>query len=495
MQLARKADWRRVTRTVDALDKEVFAAVARTDSPILDAVMPKVSRAADYSLLWMAIAAGMRLSRSRVTNRAAARGIGTLAVSSLVTNQLAKRVRARKRPGLEGVPLARLARRMPTSHSFPSGHSASAAAFAIGAGMESAPIGLGLAAIGGAVGFSRVATGAHYPSDVIGGFAIGAGLAIIGAKLIPPVRVPPPGRSEPLQVELPRRIDGAGLVIVANPASGSGRGGEVIEEIEQKLPKAEVIRLEKDDDVEDVLDKAAARGDVLGIAGGDGTVCAAAVAAMKHDVPLAVFPGGTFNHFAGDLGVNEVDDVVDAVSQGTATKVDVAYLNDKAFLNTASAGSYPEFVRIREKYEKRIGKPLAAALAGFRVMRSDPTSKVRYDGKEFEMQLLFIGNSLYEPRGFAPSLRTRLADGLLDVRILQGANRFSLFKVVLSLLTGQLSRNKRYHEIDAPEFELQILDGAVPLARDGELGEKADRLSLRVDYRALTVYRPPYAQI
>ena len=269
----------------------------------------------------------------------------------------------------------------------------------------------------------------------------------------------------------------------------------MIDEIEQRLPKAEIVRLEKDEDVEEVLDEAAARGDVLGIAGGDGTVCAAAIAAMKYGVPLAVFPGGTFNHFAGDLGVNEVDDVVDAVSQGTATKVDVAYLNDKAFLNTASAGSYPEFVRIREKYEKRIGKPLAAALAGFRVLRSDPTSRVRYDGKEFDMQLLFIGNGLYEPRGFAPSIRTRLADGLLDVRILQGAARFSLVKVLLSLLTGQLSRNKRYHEIDAPEFELQILDGAVSLARDGELGEKADRLSLRVDYRALTVYRPPYAEI
>lgn len=490
-----RADWRRIKKTVSALDREVFAAVARTDSALLDSLMPKLSRAADYSVLWMGIAAAMRFSRSRVTRRAAARGVGTLAVTSLVANQLAKRIRARGRPGIDGVPLSRLARRMPTSHSFPSGHSASAAAFAIGAGMESAPIGLGLAAIAGAVGFSRVATGAHYPSDVVGGFAIGAGIAILGAKLIPPVQVPPPGRSEPLQVELPRRASGEGLVVVANPKSGSGRGGEVIDEISEKLPKAQIVRLGKDDDVEDVLDKAAARGDVLGIAGGDGTVCAAAVAAMRHDVPLAVFPGGTFNHFAGDLGVTKVDDVVDAVSGGTATKVDVAYLNDKAFLNTASAGSYPEFVRIREKYENRIGKPLAAALAGFRVMRRDPSARVRYDGKEFDMQFLFIGNSIYQPRGFAPSMRTRLADGLLDVRILQRASGFALVKVVAALLTGQLSRDKHYHEIDAPEFGLQIIDGAVPLARDGELGEKADLLSLRVDYRALTVYRPPYAEV
>lgn len=490
-----KTDRERVSKTINTLDQEVFEAIARTKSPILDSVMPKISKAADYSVLWMAIAAGMRFSRSRVTKRAAARGIGTLAVSSFVTNQIAKRVSPRRRPITRGVPLARLARRMPTSHSFPSGHSASAAAVAIGAGMESAPIGLGLAAIGSMVGFSRVATGAHYPSDVLGGFAIGAGIAVLGSKLIPPVRTPPAGRSEPLDVELPPRPDGRGLVIVTNPKSGSGRGGEILDEIEEKLAAAEIVRLNEDDDVEEVLAQAASRADVLGIAGGDGTVCAAAVAAMKQDIPLAVFPGGTFNHFAGDLRVEAVDDVVAAIAEGAATRVDVAYLNDEAFLNTASAGSYPEFVRIREKYEKRIGKPLAAALAGFRVMHKDPTSRVRYDGKEFEMQLIFIGNGVYEPRGFVPSLRTRMDDGRVDVRILEGATRFSKLKVLVSLLTGRFSRNKRYHEIDAPEFELEILDGAVPLARDGELGEKADRLSIRVDYRALTVYRPPHADI
>ncbi|WP_406263668.1 diacylglycerol kinase family protein [Streptomyces sp. NBC_00191] len=44
-----------------------------------------------------------------------------------------------------------------------------------------------------------------------------------------------------------------------------------------------------------------ARGGALGIAGGDGTVNAAAVLAAEGGLPLAVFPAGTLNHLATDL--------------------------------------------------------------------------------------------------------------------------------------------------------------------------------------------------
>ena len=65
---------------------------------------------------------------------------------------------------------------MPSSGSFPSGHSASAFAFAscVGASLPpAAPPLLGLAA---AVAYSRVYTGVHFPGDVIVGSVIGAAI-------------------------------------------------------------------------------------------------------------------------------------------------------------------------------------------------------------------------------------------------------------------------------------------------------------------------------
>jgi undecaprenyl-diphosphatase len=65
---------------------------------------------------------------------------------------------------------------MPTSTSFPSGHSASAFAFASAVGREIPAISVPLRGLAGAVAYSRVHTGVHYPTDVIIGSIIGASI-------------------------------------------------------------------------------------------------------------------------------------------------------------------------------------------------------------------------------------------------------------------------------------------------------------------------------
>ena len=181
---------RQIASGLGALDRELFEAVANSPSPLLDKAMPILTRAADHSKLWFGIAAGLWATGSPSARRGAGRGVATLAVTSLVTNQLAKRIWKRNRPDPTFVPLARLARRMPTSNSLPSGHSASAAAFAVGVGLENPPLGLGLGLLAAFVGLSRVATGVHYPGDVFAGLGIGAAIAVLGGRLVPPV-VPP----------------------------------------------------------------------------------------------------------------------------------------------------------------------------------------------------------------------------------------------------------------------------------------------------------------
>ena len=63
---------------------------------------------------------------------------------------------------------------MPTSTSFPSGHSASAAAFAVAVSDVVPALRVPLGAVAGTVAFSRVYVGVHYPGDVLVGAATGA---------------------------------------------------------------------------------------------------------------------------------------------------------------------------------------------------------------------------------------------------------------------------------------------------------------------------------
>lgn len=173
----------RVARAVGDLDRDLFRRVAGMSSAPLDAVLPPLTRAADHSVLWMVISAGLAASGRPGLRRAAGSGLADVAVASVLANQVGKRLLPRVRPLLDSVPAGRRARRTPGSHSFPSGHAASAAAFAVGAALEVPALAVPLGVTAAAVGFSRVYTGVHYPADVLAGAALGTVVALTGHRL------------------------------------------------------------------------------------------------------------------------------------------------------------------------------------------------------------------------------------------------------------------------------------------------------------------------
>jgi undecaprenyl-diphosphatase len=140
--------------------------------------MRGLSRAADHGKLWFAIAAALALLGGRGGRLAARRGIISLGLASGLANLLAKPLAPRRRPERqEAEELARRHVRMPRSSSFPSGHSASAFAFATGAGAAQPVLSAPLRILAILVGYSRVHTGVHYPADVLAGAFIGISAA------------------------------------------------------------------------------------------------------------------------------------------------------------------------------------------------------------------------------------------------------------------------------------------------------------------------------
>ena len=168
----------RVLREINRLDLSVYTAVATSPTPSLDRPLRVLSDAANYSRLSMAAATGLTIFGGTRGRRAAARGLASIAVTSAVLNAAVKPVALRHRPDrlAAEVPEARHVR-MPTSHSFPSGHSAAAFAFAAGAGHALPWTVAPLTVLAAVVAYSRVHTGVHYPGDAIIGSLSGVMLA------------------------------------------------------------------------------------------------------------------------------------------------------------------------------------------------------------------------------------------------------------------------------------------------------------------------------
>jgi undecaprenyl-diphosphatase len=162
----------------ERMDLAIYAAIAGTPTPALDAAMRRLSHAADYSRLSIASAALLATAGGHRGRRAALSGLAALTVTATVVNVAVKPLARRRRPDRHAgdVPLARHVR-MPLSGSFPSGHSAGAFAFATGVGQAEPLAAVPLRALAAAVAYSRVHTGVHYPADVLAGALIATALA------------------------------------------------------------------------------------------------------------------------------------------------------------------------------------------------------------------------------------------------------------------------------------------------------------------------------
>ena len=196
---------------LNKLDLAVYAAVAVTPTPAMDVALRRLSRAASYSRLWLGCSAVLAACGGKQGRRAAENGLTSIALTSAVVNLVLKPIGNRRRPDRQmyDIPVARQVT-MPRSTSWPSGHAASAFAFASGVGAAWPQSGIPLGVLASLVAYSRVHTGVHYPSDTIAGTVCGVALAPVAVAAVERRREQQRRRSESQFTKLLPRSRSAG---------------------------------------------------------------------------------------------------------------------------------------------------------------------------------------------------------------------------------------------------------------------------------------------
>ena len=141
-------------------------------SPLLDRVMPFISRLGDHGYIWIAISIIFILNKKY--RKAGILALCSLFIGMILGEVLLKNIIARPRPFVE-MPNIELLIPKPTTYSFPSGHTASsfAAAGAFAKIIHDKKITIPLFLLACMISFSRVYLMVHYPTDIIGGIILG----------------------------------------------------------------------------------------------------------------------------------------------------------------------------------------------------------------------------------------------------------------------------------------------------------------------------------
>jgi diacylglycerol kinase family enzyme len=252
-------------------------------------------------------------------------------------------------------------------------------------------------------------------------------------------------------------------------------------------------------DIQKAAETAAAAGETLVAAGGDGTVSTVAAVAVKTGATFGVIPLGTLNHFAKDAQIPlEIDAAVAAIADGRSVALDTGSLNGRTFVNNASVGFYARFVRERHLEQRRgHGKWIAFAIGlarGWSDYRQ-VTVRMTVDGTPLVRRtpFVFIGNGEYVDEGAGLGRRTSLATGQLWIALAPECSRAEMLFLVMRALAGRVTPDVKLEEFRAIEVTIEPGTRAAGLAMDGELVPAAPPFSCESRPRTLRTLGIGYA--
>jgi diacylglycerol kinase (ATP) len=238
------------------------------------------------------------------------------------------------------------------------------------------------------------------------------------------------------------------VLVIRNARSGTSRRRSQVDKLVTRLESGGAsVELASPASPADARATAAqarrAQHDVLLAAGGDGTLSVVVnglVQTPKAERPaLAILPVGRGNDFAAELGLNGLEQTLDALARDERRFVDLAKTEAGVFLGVGGTGFDAQAARRAQNTPLLSGR----LVYGYAVLRTlldfrHLEARVRYDGGVYEGPVTFaaVGNGRRYGGGMHITPEAKLEDGLLDLCLVRDISRAGLLFMFPTVFSG-----------------------------------------------------------
>lgn len=236
---------------------------------------------------------------------------------------------------------------------------------------------------------------------------------------------------------------------------------------------------------------------IIVAAGGDGTLNTVAKHVLNTQIPVGILPLGTFNYVARLLGIPlDLLEAAKVIATGQPQRMNVARINQEIYLNNASLGLYPLFIKKREDYNRIFGRlPLHAYTSALDVLirdRKELKLKIWVDQKKYPVKtpLIFFGNNPLQLADMKMRIAEAAEKGKVAGVIVSKSYKLTLFKLVYQLIRGKIDQASDVYSFAADQVRIESRAKKLMVAIDGEIVEMAPPLNISVLKDSLSVMVP-----
>lgn len=213
--------------------------------------------------------------------------------------------------------------------------------------------------------------------------------------------------------------------------------------------------------------------DCVIVAGGDGTMNAAAKGLVETGLPLGILPLGTANDLARTLAIPaDLDAAAEIIARGRVRRIDIGDVNGHPFFNVASLGLSSELARSLSPEAKRRYGRLSYAFAALRVLLgARPFGALIVGGGgtvAVRTLQIAVGNGRYYGGGMTVEQNAAIDDHHLDLYSLEFRRIWRLLFMARAFREGTHGLWREVRTARCTSFEVRTRRPR-PINTDGEL--------------------------